>query len=281
MRQLEKNKRVQILNMLLEGSSVRAIARIMDVSINTVMKLQLDVGEACDWYFNRKVRGLICQRIECDEIWAFCYARQRKALRVKGEPEYYGDVWLWTALQRETRLIISWMLSPNRDTHYAREFAQDLASRVSNRPQITTDGNAPYRDTIVKAFGGEVDFAQIVKVIDSTDPDGKVESKKTIVSGEPRDKYISTSHMERHNLTTRMCLRRYTRDTNAHSKKYQNHYLSVAAYMVWYNFVRVHSSIGKTPAMAAKLASKPYTLEWMLNLIDALAATRKYEAMVE
>ena len=267
--------------MLVEGVSMRSITRLMGVSINTVTKLLVDAGEACEYFSHRKIRNLVCQSIQADEIWAFCYAKQRRVKKIKANPGYAGDVWLWTALDPKTKLIISWLISPDRASNHALMFAMDLASRVINRPQITTDGNAPYRETIPAAFDNGVDFAQIVKVFGTKDEAGTVvDSTFRTIHGLPNEDYISTSHMERHNLTTRMSLRRYTRDTNAHSKKIRNHHLAVAMYMTHYNFIREHSSLATTPAVAAGLESRPKTFEWILDLMDAVPWLKQNEAAI-
>ena len=249
MNQLPTKQRVQILNMLVEGSGLRSISRIMDVSYNTVQKLLLDAGRACDIYHHHNVRNVDVQRIELDEIWSFCYAKQRNVHKIIGNPSYAGDVWLWTALDPDSKLIISWMTSTDRQKESADEFVEDVTGRLdlSHRVQVSSDGWSPYHGAIKRHFQGKADYAQVVKHYDSS---GKYEySEKRRMQGNPDYSKISTSLMERHNLTTRMSLRRYNRKTNAHSKKIEHHYLSLALYFHWYNWCRIHSTIGTTPAV--------------------------------
>ena len=253
---------------------MRSISRVVGVSINTVAKLLSEAGEACAAYHDTHVHHVSAQQIQCDEIWSFCYAKEKNLDYVTGDPEYAGNVWTWTAIDRESRLIISWMISADRDADNAKDFIQDLSLRLDNRIQLSTDGLISYIDAVERAFGTEVDYAQIVKEYGTTPEDGRHRyrgSTKKKISGSPNTNAISTSHMERHNLTTRMCLRRYTRKTNAFSKKLQNHLFSLALYFVWYNFCRNHSTIKKTPAMAAGLAETNYSMEWLLDMIDSHA----------
>ena len=252
---------------------MRAISRITGASTQTVMKLLVDAGSACKRLHDEMVRGVRAGRVECDEIWTFCYAKKKNAARVKGSPAYAGDVWTWTALESDSKLMISWMISPSRDAEYAYEFMYDLQSRLSNRVQLTTDGHGAYLDAVPGAFGRDIDYVQLVKIYGSN---GRYTgSEKTAISGDPDYDEVGTSHIERHNLTTRMCLRRYTRRTNAHSKKIENHLHVLAIFFAWYNFCRPHSSLGRphvglgvTPAMAAGLAEKPLSIEWILRLAD-------------
>ena len=272
MNKLPNDKRMQILNLLVEGMSMRSVSRVVGVSINTVTKLMVDAGRACDEFHNEYVRDVSASLVQCDEIWSFCYAKQKKVANIKGHPDHAGDVWTWTALDSESKLIVSWMVSPGRNTEYASAFMDDLANRVRTRIQLSTDGNAPYIEAVKGAFAGEVDYAQLVKEFGTGEDTGRVVgSAKQRISGRPQFSKVSTAHMERHNLTTRMSLRRYTRQTNAHSKKLENHYLALALYFVRYNFCRTHSSLGTlaTPAMASGLSDRPYSMDWLLSLIDA------------
>ena len=233
----------------------------------TVMKLLVDAGSACDVYQDTTVKGIHARRVECDEIWSFCYAKQKNAEGLPGA----GNLWTWVALDPDTKLIISWLVSPERDSESACQFIEDLHSRLANRIQLTTDGLLAYPEAVEAAFGGDIDYAQLVREAVVRDGADEVETEKRIISGNPDPKLISTSLIERHNLTTRMSLRRFTRKTNAFSKKFANHVHALALYFVWYNFVRPHSSLGTftTPAMAAGLTETKFGFEWLVNLTDA------------
>ena len=267
MNKLPIDKRIHILNMMVEGSSMRSISRVVGVSINTVTKLLVDVGQACDEFHDKYVRGIKSEQVECDEIWSFCYAKKKNAEHIKGTPGYAGDIWTWTGLERDSRLIISWLVSPGRDAEYASEFMADLRSRLVNRVQLSTDGWKAYLQAVEDNFGDEVDYAQLVKIYGESNRYAGAE--KWAISGKPDYDDVSTSLMERHNLTTRMCVRRYTRKTNAHSKKVENHCYMLAIYFVWYNFCRIHSTIEETPAMAAGITDRPFGLIELLRLPKA------------
>ncbi len=274
MNKLPIHKRVQILNMLCEGSSMRSISRIADVSINTVTKLLVEAGFACNDYHSQHVRGLTVKRVQADEIWSFCYSKEKNVPKDKEGQFGYGDVWTFTAIDSETKLIITWHVG-SRDIENATMFMRDLASRVDNRVQLTTDGHKMYLDAVESAFGSEVDFSQLVKIYRSVpdketrySPSKFVAAEKTIISGKGDSKYISTSHVERQNLTMRMSMKRFTRLTNAFSKKVENHYHALSLYFMFYNFVRIHKSLSITPAMAAKLTDRLWNMEDIINLID-------------
>ena len=277
MNKLPENKRIQILNMLVEGSSMRAISRVVGVSINTVTKLLVDAGIACNRIHNERVQDVRASRVQCDEIWSFCYAKAKNVGRAEAAPEGAGDVWTWTGLDRDSKLIITWLVSTGRDSGYAIEFMDDLRARLANRVQLSTDGHKAYLEAVEGAFGGYVDYGQLVKLYgaDPTIPSGRyspahcVGAKRIPIVGNPAQEDISTSHIERHNLTTRMSLRRFTRLTNAFSKKMENHSHALALYFVWYNFCRVHKTLKQTPAQAAGLADKQYGFEWILSEIDS------------
>ena len=265
MNQLPTQTRVQILTLLCEGASIRAISRIVGVSQNTVSKLLMDVGIACQDFHDAAVRGVGARFIECDEIWSFCYAKARNAPHVRGNPDYAGSVWTWTAIDRDSKLLISWLVRPTRDARYAMDFMRDLQSRLANRVQLTTDGHRSYLVAVESVFGDDIDYAQIVKHYDSR---GRYDgSTKTLLIGDPDPDMISTSYVERHNGTMREEIRRYTRKTKAHSKQIQQHVNMLALYYVWYNFCRIHSSIRTTPAVAAGLSDRPHEMEWILDLI--------------
>lgn len=275
MNTITKEKRIQILQMLLEGSSMRSIERVVGVSINTVAKLLIDAGRACDIYFDKHIKNVESRQIQADEVWAFCYAKDKNLDRIKGNPEHAGTVWLWTAIDPETKLIVSWWLSEERTQEQAFYFMRDLKKRLANRVQLSTDGALAYEKVVPVVFAGKVDFGQIIKEYEKGKYTGNTKRK---VCGDPRTRDIDTVFMERHNLTTRMSLRRYTRKTNAHSKKWENHHHSLALYFAWYNFVRVHSSLGMTPAQAAGLTSEKFSFEWMLSLVDAVRWLDKHKA---
>ncbi|MBN4046605.1 DDE-type integrase/transposase/recombinase [bacterium AH-315-P15] len=271
--------RVQILNMLCEGSSMRAISRIADVSINTVSKLLVDAGKACSTFHDENVRAVKASRIQCDEIWSFTYAKQKNVKGAKAAPEGAGDTWTWTAIDRDSKLIVSWLVG-GRDAEYANAFMDDLQSRLANRVHLTTDGHYAYADAVEGAFEGQVDYAQLIKMygapVSRTDerrysPAQCVGAKKYRVRGNPKLKDVSTSHVERHNLSMRMHMRRFTRLTNAFSKKFENHCHMIALYTVWYNYCRIHKSLKVTPAMEAGLTGHVWDIEDIVALIDAAA----------
>lgn len=277
MNKLPSAKRVLILQMLCEGSSMRSIARTADVSINTVAKLLVDAGKACAAFHDEHVRGVQARRVQCDEIWSFTYAKQKNVANAKAAPEEAGDTWTWTALDAETKLIVSWLVG-DRDAEYANAFMNDLASRLATRVQLTTDGHSAYLDAVEGAFGIDVDYAQLVKLYGEApeaqrrySPAVCTGARKEAITGRPAKKHISTSYVERQNLTMRMHMRRFTRLTNAFSKKFENHMHMVALYTVWYNFVRIHKTLRVTPAMAAGLSPILWSMEDVANLIDAAA----------
>ena len=277
MNKLPEHKRIQALNMLVEGSSMRSISRVVGCSTNTVTKLLVDAGIACERIHNERVRGVEARRVQCDEIWSFCYAKARNVARAEAAPDGAGDVWTWTGLDSDSKLIISWLVSPGRGSEYGIELMDDLRGRLASRVQLTTDGHQAYLEAVEGAFGGNVDYAQLVKFYgaDPTVPEGRyspahcVGSKKVAVVGNPVHADISTSHVERHNLTTRMSIRRFTRLTNAFSKKLDNHCHSLALYFTWYNWVRMHTTLKQTPAQAAGLTDEQYGFDWILWEIDS------------
>ncbi len=277
MNKLPFDKRVQIISMLVEGSSMRSISRVADVSFNTVVKLLADAGAACTAYHDGAVRNVTSKRVQCDEIWSFCYAKAKNVPTAKAAPEGAGDVWTWTALDADSKLIVSWLVG-GRDADYANEFMQNVADRLANRVQLTTDGHYAYLDAVERAFGIDVDYAQLIKVY-GTAPDAQkrysppvcVGANKDPLNGRPDKRHISMSYVERQNLTMRMSMRRFTRLTNAFSKKVENHCHALALYFVWYNFVRVHKTLRVTPAMAAGVTDTLRDMEWIVSLIDERA----------
>ncbi len=279
MNKLPHEKRVQILSMLCEGSSMRSVARVADVSFNTVAKLLIDAGKACAAFHDDTVRGVKSQRVQVDEIWSFVYAKAKNTATAKRQDLAYGDVWTWTAIDADHKLILSWLVG-GRDSDYALAFMDDLRSRLANRVQLTSDGHKAYLEAIEDAFGGDVDYAMLVKMY-GTAPEAEkgrysppicTGARKTRIEGNPDPKHVSTSYAERQNLTMRMHMRRFTRLTNAFSKKFENHMHMVALYTVWYNFVKQHKSLNKlTPAMAAGVTDKLWDVGDIVDLIDAAA----------
>src|ERR1700730_2902805 len=281
MNKLPVAKRAQILSMLCEGSSMRAITRITGVSLNTVTKLLIDAGKACWAYHDEHVRGVKATRIQCDEIWAVCYSKQRNVRTAKAAPQGAGDVWTWTAIEASNKLMVSFMVG-GRDGEYALALMDDLRGRLANRVQLTTDGHKAYLSAVEEAFGAEVDYGMLVKLYGEPStsheasrrysPTECVGARKDKITGNPDPRHISTSYTERANLTMRMSMRRFTRLTNAFSKKLQNHEYMVALYALWYNFVRIHKTLRTSPAMAAGIESRLWSMEDVVALIDARSA---------
>ena len=281
MNKLPNAKRAQILSMLCEGSSMRSISRVVDVSINTVSGLLEAAGEACLAYHDETVRGVKAKRVQCDEIWAFCYAKQKNVATAKGAPEQAGDLWTWTAIDADSKLIVSWLVG-GRNAGYANAFMDDVAARLANRVQLTTDGLKAYLEAVEGSFGVDIDYAQLVKLYGETaHPPGRyspadcIGARKDVITGNPNPKHVSTSYVERQNLTMRMSMRRFTRLTNAFSKKAANHVHMVALYTVFYNFVRIHKTVKCSPAMAAGVTGKLWSMDDVLALIDAKAEAPK------
>jgi len=275
-------KRVQILSMLCEGSSMRSISRVADVSINTVSKMLVDAGTACAAFHDETARGVTAKRVQCDEIWSFTYAKQKNVETAKAAPDEAGDTWTWTALDADSKLIVSWLVG-GRDGGYAAQFMNDAASRLANRVQLTTDGHKAYLDAVEGAFGADVDYAMLVKIYGAAPEAAKgryspaecVGARKEPIEGAPDRKHISTSFVERQNLTMRMHMRRFTRLTNGFSKKVENHVHMVALYTVWYNFVKMHKTLKMTPAMAAGVSKTLWSMEDAVALVDAAAPAPK------
>ncbi len=284
MNKLSTAKRAHILHMLVEGVSMRAITRIADVSINTVSKLLVDAGHACAMHHDQAVREVHARHVQCDEIWAFCYAKKKNVPFALKPPPGAGDLWTWTALDSDSKIILSYRFG-TREADVALDLMDDLRSRLVNRVQLTTDGHAAYLEAVEGAFGGDVDYAQLVKLYGVLEA-GKEASKryspsecvgiiKKTVEGWPEPEKISTSHVERHNLTMRMGMRRFTRLTNAFSKKVENHIHMSSLFFCFYNFVRVHKTLRVTPAMAAGVDRSLHDMEWIVGLIDAAAPPPK------
>ena len=274
MNRLTTAKRAQILHLLCEGSSIRAITRITGASKNTVAKLIEDVGSACAAYHDATVRGLKTKRVQVDEIWSFTYAKQKNVAGAKKAPDGAGDTWTWTGIDADSKLIISWFIGA-RDSHTAKLFIDDLASRLANRVQLTSDGLRAYLEAIEGAFGADVDYAQLQKIYGPSpeaekrySPAECIGCDTRVIEGDPDPDHISTSYIERHNLTMRMHMRRYTRLTNAFSKKLENHAHAVALFMVYYNFCKLHKAHRLTPAMAAGVTDRLWEVADIVRVLE-------------
>lgn len=281
MNRLPLEKKAQIIRLLVEGNSLRSCSRIADVSINTVTKLLVDVGIACWEFHDTHVVNVKSKRIQCDEIWSFVYSKE------KNKPEGMenaGDVWTWTAIDADSKLIVSWNIG-GRDADSANTFMHDVESRLANRVQLTTDGLHSYLEAVTDNFGSQIDFAQLVKLY-GREGEGKTSekkyspakftgSRKTVISGRPDEAHISTSYVERQNLTMRMHMRRFTRLTNGFSKKIENHCYAIALHFVYYNFVKQHKTLRVTPAMAAGITKRFMSIEDIANLIPVEAPKKR------
>jgi len=274
MNKLTTAKRVAVISSLVEGCSVRSTSRLTGVAKGTILSLLATVGAACAKYHDATVRNLRTQRIQADEIWSFCYAKNKNITpAIREANPAAGDVWTWTALDADSKLMVSWLVGAH-DKPTARLFMLDVASRLSNRIQLTTDAFALYTDAVDDAFLTDVDYAQLHKIYATASPQSGrysppicIGCKTREICGEPDSKHISTSYVERQNLTMRMSMRRFTRLTNAFSKKFENHVHSIALFYLHYNFCRIHQSLRVTPAMEAGIA----TSVWSISDIVALA----------
>ena len=274
MNRLTTAERTQIVACLVEGMSLRATARVTGFARMTIEKLLRDLGAACATYQDETLRNLPCKRIQCDEIWSFVYAKAKNVPEDKRGQFGYGDVWTWTAIDADTKLVPSWLVS-SRDAGAAYDFMQDLAGRLANRVQLTTDGNKCYLEAVEDAFGSAVDYAMLQKVY-GVDPNAErrysppvcLGCNVEVISGSPEPTAINTSHVERQNLTMRMHMRRFTRLTNAFSKKVEMHAHAVALHFMHYNFAKIHQSLRVTPAMEAGLTDHVWSLEEIVALID-------------
>lgn len=288
MNKLPIAKKVQIINMLVEGMSLRAASRIADVSINTVTKLLVDTGRACQNFHDETVHGLNSTRIEADEIWSFVYAKQKNVSEIVNseiDKDKAGDVWTWTAIDADSKMIISWFVG-DRDAEAAYTFMCDVKSRLRNRVQLTTDGHKAYLNAVPDAFGSKIDYAMLIKIYGEPQSANQTErkyspgdctgfEKKRIIGKLEADK-VSTSYVERQNLTMRMHMRRFTRLTNAFSKKMENHCYAIALHFVYYNFAKIHKTLRVTPAMEAGLCKDVMTIEEIVRLADWLLTTYSY-----
>jgi IS1 family transposase len=280
MNRLPIAKRIQILSLLCEGNSMRSTSRLSDVSINTVSKLLVDAGRVCAEFHDEKVRGVKARRVQVDEIWSFTYAKNKNVAKARKAPEGAGDTWTWTGLDADSKLMISWLVG-SRDAVYASAFVDDLASRLKNRIQLTSDGLKLYVDAVEDAFGADIDYAQLVKIYGASgENETRYSPAKCLgciphdVTGNPDPKHISTSYVERSNLTMRMHMRRFTRLTNAFSKKFENHVHMVALYAVFYNWTKIHKTLRVTPAMAAGLTDR------VMDMADVAAMIEESEMLV-
>lgn len=280
MNTLPRHKKVLIIRCLTEGMSLRAVARIADVSRNTVAKLLADAGAACADFQDKALRNLPCRRIQADEIWSFVYAKAKNVHRAKSAPPEAGDVWTWTAICADTKLVPSWRLG-DRSAGTALDFMDDLKGRLANRVQLTTDGHRAYLEAVEEAFGADVDYAMLVKLYgkggDERNPDTRyspsecIGTKREVIEGDPDDKHISTSYVERQNLTMRMSMRRFTRLTNAFSKRLEYLSASVALHFMHYNFCRIHQTLRVTPAMEAGVTDRLWEIGDIVDLVEAAA----------
>ncbi|HLF58556.1 MAG TPA: IS1 family transposase [Alphaproteobacteria bacterium] len=281
MNKLPPKKRAQILGMMVEGLSIRAISRMTGASKNTIVKLLADAGRACSEYQNTALRNLPCKRLQVDEIWSFVYAKARNVPERLTNDADVGDVWTWTAIDADTKLIPSWFVG-SRDGEAAKRFICDLAKRLANRVQLTSDGHKAYLDAVDAGFGTDVDYAMLVKIY-GQGPEGQrrysppeiVGTETFCCTGKPDPKHVSTSFAERQNLSMRMGMRRFTRLTNAFSKKIENHIHALSIYFMHYNFVRIHQSLRATPAMAAGVTSKLWEMSDMVKVLEDWEAEQK------
>lgn len=281
MNRLTHEERARILHLLCEGQSIRAITRLTGVSKNTVNKLLIDAGRACVAYHDEHVLNLKSRRIQVDEIWSFTYAKQKNVATAKAAPEGSGDTWTWTAIDADSKLIVSYFVG-GRDGECAMWFMDDLRARLANRVQLTSDGHKAYLEAVEGAFGDDVDYAQLVKMYGPSvgapgrySPAECTGAKKVRVTGNPNAVDVSTSYVERQNLTMRMHMRRFTRLTNAFSKKVENHAYAVALHMMYYNFVRVHGKLRMSPAMAAGVTDTLWEIGDIVKLVEAADAAPK------
>jgi IS1 family transposase len=276
MQQLSHDERSRILHLLCEGNSIRSVTRLTGASKNTVIKLLIDAGKACMAFHDENVRNVQSKRVQVDEIWSFTYAKQKNVAAAKAAPEGAGDTWTWTALDADSKIILSYFIG-GRDGECAMWFVDDLRARLANRVQLTSDGHKAYLEAVEGAFGGDVDYAILHKVYGASPEAAKgryspaecVGITKNRIEGDPDPAHVSTSYVERHNLTMRMHMRRFTRLTNAFSKKVENHAYAVALHMMYYNFVKVHSKLRMSPAMAAGVSDRLWEIGNIVALVEA------------
>ena len=275
MNRLDNTSRSQIIAALCEGNSIRAVERMTGISRMTITKLLIEIGAACAEYQDKALVNLPCKRVQCDEIWAFCYAKDKNVPEHRRNEFGVGSIWTWTAIDADTKLVASWTVG-TRDSESARIFMGDLASRLSNRIQLTTDGHKAYLEAVDEAFSGDIDYAMLVKIYgESENPERRYSPAKyagariTPVTGNPDIKHVSTSYVERQNLTMRMHMRRFTRLTNGFSKKLENHIAAISLHFMFYNFVRIHQTLKVTPAMAAGVTGRVWDVSDVVKLLEA------------
>jgi IS1 family transposase len=281
MNKLSADERAKVLQLLCEGMPIRAITRVTGVHKVTVARLMNDAGRAVADYQDAALRNLKTKRVQVDEIWSFTYAKQRNVPTAKAAPEGAGDTWTWTAIDADSKLVMSWMVG-GRDGDYAMAFMDDVAKRLVNRVQLTSDGHKSYLEAVEGAFGGDVDYAMLVKLYGVTPgPAGRYSPaectgiRKTAIEGKPDMKHVSTSYVERQNLTMRMHMRRFTRLTNGFSKKVEAHANAVALHFAYYNFVRIHKTLRMTPAMAAGVTDRLWEMADLVAIVEAAEAPVK------
>jgi len=275
MNKLSLEERARILHLLCEGNSIRSITRVAGASKNTVIKLLIDAGKACAAYHDENVRNVAAKRVQVDEIWSFTYAKQKNVATAKAAPEGAGDTWTWTAIDADSKMILSYFVG-GRDGECAMWFVDDLRARLANRVQLTSDGHKAYLEAVEGAFGGDIDYAVLHKVYGASPEAAKgryspaecIGTTKNRIEGDPDPKHVSTSYVERHNLTMRMHMRRFTRLTNGFSKKVENHAYAVALHMTYYNFVKVHSKLRMSPAMAAGVSDRLWEIGDIVALVE-------------
>lgn len=274
MNKLSTAKRVQIISALVEGNSLRATARMNDVAFNTVLKLLPQIGKACAEYQDRVFKNLPCKRVQMDEIFSFCYAKDKNLPEELQGKFGFGSVWTWMAICADTKLVPCWLVG-GRSSEYAIKFVNDLAGRLANRVQLTSDGHRPYILAVENAFGSEVDYSMLVKLYTGDSAgEGKYSpgeccgTRTATILGNPDPIHVSTSYAERQNLTMRMSMRRFTRLTNGFSKKIENHEHSIALHYMHYNFARIHKTLRVTPAMAAGVSDHVWSIEEIASLLD-------------
>jgi IS1 family transposase len=272
MNRLDNATRARVVALLVEGNSIRATVRLTGIAKNTVSKLLVDLGEACSSFHDTHVRHVSARRVQCDEIWSFCYGKD-KNVTPEQKANGAGSVWTWTALDADSKLIISYVCG-GRDARFALEFMKDLASRVTTRIQITSDGHRAYAEAVEGVFGMDLDYAMLIKLYGNpSQPDTRyspgvvIGTESHVVTGKPDPRHISTSFVERQNLTMRMSMRRFTRLTNGFSKKIENHEAMLAVYFAHYNFCRVHQTLRVTPAMEAGISDHIWSIEELVQLL--------------
>jgi len=276
MNKLATQKRIQVVAALVEGSSINSTVRMTGVSKPTILKLLADLGNACAKYQDETLRNLPCKRVQADEIWSFCFAKDKNLSEEMKGKFGFGSVWTWTAICADTKLMVSWLVG-ERSIPYAVKFIDDLAARLAHRVQLTTDGHKPYLQAVEGAFGAGIDYAVLEKIYAAGPQAGTTTryspaqccgTRTHKITGNPDAAHVSTSHAERMNLQIRMDMRRFTRLTNAHSKKVENHRHALALYFMYYNFARIHSTLRVTPAMQAGVANHVWSIDEMLQLLD-------------